>query len=293
MSSRPHIARRGFADGVSWLTAGGNLMARGGGALVPVAVVLLLISLVQFVPLVGVPVLAVISPVMTAGMLNVFAAIERGAVPAPGQVVAGFTSPPARSALLVLGVVFVLGMAAALTPLVMWFYGAVDPEALERLLADPEALENDPERVAALLSDMFGDGASFGALFGALCVALVVATLVLAGLYFAVPLVFFWHWPVIAAVLFSLRAVVVNWLAFLGFGLALIGVLLLAFMVLGMVSGIVQLALGPAGVILAQLLVLALSLFVQLLLAAAQWRAFIGVFPAGDSAGPDDSAAQA
>jgi len=94
-------------------------------------------------------------------------------------------------------------------------------------------------------------------------------------------LVFFWRWPVTAALLFSLRAVLANWIAFLGFGLLVFGVLLLMGLMISVFGGILQLALGSIGAFLLQLLIVFLSLFFQLLMAAAQWRAFLRVFPVG------------
>lgn len=273
MSQRPRIERASFADGIGWLSAGGNLMARGGVPLFRVATVLLLFSLLQVIPIIGVFLLLILSPALTAGMLQVFYDIERSREFGPATMLSGLADAEARSRLVGVGVVFVAGMFLAGLVFVGWISGQTDIEALARVMSDPDAVNQDPMQVLALL-----EGVNW---FGPMAVALVIVGLVLGATYFAVPLVFFWRWPVLAALVFSLRAVLANWIAFLGFGLVVFGVLLLMGLMLSVFGGILQLALGTIGAFLVQLLVILLSLFVQLLMAAAQWRAFLRVFPVG------------
>jgi len=273
MTQRPRIERASFVDGVGWLSAGGNLMARGGVPLFRVAMVLLLFSLLQIVPVIGMLLLLILSPALTAGMLNVFHDIERGQAIGPATMLSGLADAEARARLIGIGVVFVAGMVLAGVIFVGWISGQTDLDALNALMSDPEALRQDPMPLFALLA-----GVNW---FGGTALALTVVGLVLSATYFAVPLVFFWRWPVIAALLFSLRAVLANWIAFLGFGLLVFGVLLLMGLMISVFGGILQLALGSIGVLLLQLLIVFLSLFFQLLMAAAQWRAFLRVFPVG------------
>lgn len=273
MAQRPRIERASFADGVGWLSAGGNLMARGGAPLFRVATVLLLFSLMQVIPIIGVFLLLILSPALTAGMLQVFSDIERARPFGPATMLSGLTDAEARSRLIGIGLVFIASMFLAGLVFVGWISGQTDIEALAALLTDQEALNQDPLQLFALL-----EGVNW---FGPMAVALTIVALVLGATYFAVPLVFFWRWPILAALLFSLRAMLTNWIAFLGFGLVVFGVMLLLGLMLSMFGGILQLALGTVGVFLVQLLVILMSLFFQLLMAAAQWRAFLRVFPVG------------
>lgn len=278
----PHIHRASFGDGTGWLISGGELLSRGGSALLRVVLVLLAISLVQVIPLVGMLALLLISPALSAGMLNVFRTIQEGRTPGIETVLAGLSDGRSRGALLILGAFFLLGLFAAIGALSAWLSPQMDMQALAEFLNDPDAMNNNPEQLLVLF-----EGVN---VFGGLIISALVLALVLGGLYFAVPLVFFWNWPVFTALIWSLRALLVNWLAFLGFGLVVIGVFLLAGITFAVVSGIVTLALGTAGVFIVQLLSMALSLFLQLLVAAAQWRSFVQVFPAGADGGdkPDD-----
>ena len=276
MTRSPHIHKATFGDGTGWLIGGGELLGRGGGSLLRVVLVLLVISLIQIVPLIGTLVLMLISPALTAGMLNVFGTIEQGSSPTIETVLAGLRDADRRWPLLKLGAFFIVGILIALFALAAWLAPQMDLQALAELMGDQETMERSPEQLFALF-----EGVN---VFGGLLIGVIVMAAVLGGLYFAVPLVFFWNWPVFTALLWSLRALLINWIAFLGFGLVVIGVFLLAGIVFAFVSGIVSLALGTAGVFIAQLLSMALSLFLQLLVAAAQWRSFVQVFPAG----PDD-----
>ena len=282
MAKSPRIDKASFGDGVGWLINGGEMLARGGAPLLRVAVVVLLVSLIQAVPLIGPLALMLISPAITAGLLNVFRAVDRGEAVDHRTVLAGLTDSGTRGSLLVLGAVLLVGLFAALAALTAWLSPQMDVQELARLANDPQAMNENPQQLFALF-----EGVN---VFGGLVIAAVVGGLTLAALYFAVPLVFFWHWPVLAALLWSLRALLANWIAFLGFGLVLVGVLLVAGLVFGLFAGIVTLALGAIGQFVVQLLYIALSLFVQLLIAAAQWRSFVRVFPAATgSGGPGDS----
>jgi len=277
MSNQPVIARSRFSDGISWLTDGANLLAHGGPALLRVAVVFLVISLIQIVPMIGPLLLVLISPALSAGLINTFRAVQQGQAPGPETLLAGLTDCAVRTRLLALGVFFMLGSLAAVLVMFGWLSPQMDLAAFFEAVGDPEVMENHPERVAAML-----EGVS---LFGGLALTAIVLALVLGALYFAVPLVFFWRWPVLAALLFSVRAVLTNWMAFLGFGLVVLGVLFLIGMLFGLLAGLFALALGAMGGFLSQLLMIVVALFVQFLLAAAQWRAFIQVFPAGPGGG--------
>jgi CBS domain containing-hemolysin-like protein len=132
-------------------------------------------------------------------------------------------------------------------------------------------MNNEPQRVLAMF-----EGVN---VVGGLAMAALVFLLLLAALYFATPLVFFWQWPVAAALLWSVRAVLTNWTAFLGLVIVFIAIVLAIALVYGLVSAVLSLAFGGAAAFVLQLVSMVMSLFLQLLLAAAQWRAFVRVFP--------------
>ncbi|MCA1779732.1 MAG: hypothetical protein LC637_10195 [Xanthomonadaceae bacterium] len=283
MTQAPRIAKAGFGDGIGWLSGGGELLGRGGVALVRIAAVLLVISLIQLLPVLGLLVLGLISPILTAGMLNVFRAVQRGEKPEPALLLAGFYDRRVRSGLLMLGLFFVIGIFVALATLTAWLAPQMDLQQLGALFGDPNAVNNNPEQFFALFQGVN--------VFGGLLLSVSVFALVLGALYFAVPLVFFWHWPVMAALLWSLRALLVNWSAFLGFGLVLFGALFIIGLVFGVFAGILSLGLGGFGALLVQVLSMVISLFIQLLVAAAQWLAFVEIFPVDASGGPAEGAA--
>ncbi len=278
MSSDPRIVRASFADGARWLTDGANLVGRGGGALVRVAAWLVVLSLLQAVPLIGLPLMIVLSPILTGGLIGIFRRLD-GPARSPDAAAFpstalfdGFRDPAVRTRLLGLGGLLLTGLFASLLVLGAWLSPQMDLEALNALMADPQRMEQEPGALFALF-----EGVN---LLGGIVLAAGVLALVLGALYFAVPLVYFWRWPVFTALLWSLRAVLVNWAAFLAYGLVLVGVLFLAGLVFVMLGGLLALALGSFGQLLVQMLSLLISLFVQLLFAAAQWRAFRQVFPA-------------
>ncbi|MDT8438521.1 MAG: hypothetical protein RQ729_05895 [Wenzhouxiangellaceae bacterium] len=263
MSGQPHIRRLPMQAAYGWLMRGGDLLGRGGVALVRIAAVLLLISMVQLLPLIGVLVLILITPALTAGLLNVFRALEQQQGASVDQLLVGLGRAETRLRLLGLGGLLLLGTLAALAVLFGWLAPQMDLAALAEWSSDPAAVNQDPEAFLALF-----DGVN---VVGGLVLGMLLMLLVLGALFFAVPLVFFWNWPLLVALLWALRALWVNWRAMLAYVL-----------LFGLFSGLVTLALGTAGGLLVQVLTLMLSMFVQLLLAAAQWRAFGEVFPPPD-----------
>jgi len=126
----PHIHRASFGDGTGWLISGGELLSRGGSALLRVVLVLLAISLVQVIPLVGMLALLLISPALSAGMLNVFRTIQEGRTPGIETVLAGLSDGRSRGALLILGAFFLLGLFAAIGALSAWLSPQMDMQAL-------------------------------------------------------------------------------------------------------------------------------------------------------------------
>lgn len=278
MDQSPRFVKLGFGDGIGWLSRGADLMTQGGRALIGVATLLLLVSLMQWLPVIGVFLLILISPLLTAGLITVFRVVEERGVPTPMMLFAGWRDPSTRMRLLLLGLWFLLGMIAAFASLALWLAPQMDMELLNQAMQNPDALASNPDQLLMLF-----EGVN---IFGGLVIMLVIFAIVLGGLYFAVPLVLFWQWPVFSALIWSLRAMLVNWLAFLGFGLVMVAVFLAAGFMFALIAGILGLALGALGELISQVVMLVVSLFVQLLLAATQWVAFRQIF---DSSNPDIS----
>lgn len=281
--SADRFRRVSAGRGASWLGRGSNLVGQGGAPMLRVAVWLLVISLLQMIPVVGLPLLVLVTPIVTAGVLTAFRSVSAGRAASGEMVFAAFGDASARRRLLLLGAWLLFGSILSAAILFGALSAQMDLQELLALMSDPEVVENEPQRIFALFEGVN----PFWGLAGAAAVFAVTLT----GLHFAVPLTWFWSWPPLTALLWSLRAVAANWLAFLAFGAVLIGLVIAAGIAFGLVSTVLTLALGSAGAFLAQLVYVGLTLFVQLLLAAAQWVSFVDVFPAGETGGaPGDDA---
>ena len=274
MNEAPRFNTLSFGDGFRWLGRAAELMAQGGTALITVAAVFVLVSLIQFLPFLGAILFTIISPLLTAGLITVFRLVEEGQRPVPATLFAGWREL-IGSRLLLLGGWLLVGFLIAFAALLLWLMPQMDMNALDEVMQDPNVMANSPEQVISLFQGVN--------LFGGLAISLIILAVVLGGLYFAVPLVHFWEWPVASALLWSLRAMLMNWRPFLAFGLMFIGVVLAAAFMFGIVIGILSLALGPLGDLISQVLVVIASLFFQLLVAATQWVAFNQIF---DASGP-------
>lgn len=266
------IRRAGFARGLRWVVASAGLLAAGFRSLAAVAGLWLLVSMVQLVPLIGPPLLAVMTPLLTAGLLTAFDQVAAGRHPRPGVLFAGWQDPRSRLGLLVIGLWLVVGMMLAIMVLASWLGGQLEAGELERAMDNPEAL-----------MQLLG-GLDMG---GGLLVAALIMTVILATIYFGIPLVMFWTWPPLAALMLSLRAVVINWAAFLGFGVAVLALGMAVIVVMTVVILPVSVALGQAGMFIGQILAILAALFVQVVMAGAQYLAFRDVF--GDTREREDS----
>ncbi|GAB4167282.1 MAG: hypothetical protein Kow0020_00020 [Wenzhouxiangellaceae bacterium] len=109
MNSQPRIERVPCAGGFRWVGRGADLVAAGGLRLVPVALMLLIISVVQFLPVFGPLLLIVCSPAITAGLLRVFAEIDHGNDIGAGQVLDGLKRTETRFPLISLGLMVLAG----------------------------------------------------------------------------------------------------------------------------------------------------------------------------------------
>jgi hypothetical protein len=230
------------------------------------------ISLIAVIPLIGQTVLALITPLLTAGVMLAFDQLGEGKQPAPATLVAAWRDPVRRSRLLSLGIFAMLGGLLAAMVLVSWLSSQVGAQALEAAVQSPEAM-------AQTLA-----GASLG---GGLLGSGLVMIVVLAGLFFATPLVMFGRAPTLTALTISLRAIATNWLAFVGFAIAAAAIATGLLIILLIVSSVLTLALGNFGSLIIQVLMLIAVMLFQVLMAGAQYLAFSQIF--GWSPGLEDT----
>ncbi|GAB4167276.1 MAG: hypothetical protein Kow0020_00010 [Wenzhouxiangellaceae bacterium] len=168
----------------------------------------------------------------------------------------------------------------ATTSMMALLAAQTDVGELLRLMSDPQLQEREPERVLAVLGEV-------NWVVPVLVPALVML-LVASAIYFAVPLVYFWHWPVLAAMLYSVKAMLVNWRPFVAYGVGMIVLAVLSSLLLVLIIALLQLGLGSRATPVVSLLFVVYSLLIQMLVAATQWVAFRQIFPPqGASREPD------
>lgn len=275
MTPGPRIRPVGFAAGFRWLPTAAELLFSGLGPMAGVASLWLLVSLIAMViPVLGQIILVLFTPLLTAGVLAAFDLLAGGRKPHPLTLFKGWQDPARRTGLLLVGSFSLIGSMLAAMVLVGWLSAQVDPAQLEAAMASPETL-------AQVLS-----GVSLG---GGLLLAALLFSLVLAAIYFAIPLVMFDRWPTLRALTTSLKAVLINWAAFLGFGLAFMVFAAALGLILVLIVSVVSLALGAFGQYLSQVIFLIMTMFVQILMAGTQYLAFCQIFgwsPEGEPPGP-------
>ncbi len=269
------IHRASFSQGLGWLPASAEMMRAGFRPLIGIAALWLAVSLIGLVPIIGQLVLVILTPLLTAGVLLAFDRLGERRIPPPTTLFAGWQDPARRNHLLMLGLFMMLGAMVAVLVLSSWLGARIGPDRLQALLT-----ENSPEALIEALT-----GVSIG---GGLVLAALVMGLVLAGLYFGVALVLFGRAPALPAFLTSIKAVAVNWLAFVGYLLALVLIVLGTVLILVLIMSFLNLALGSFGAFIAQIVLLLGTMLFQILLAGAQYLAFSQVF--GWSPGLDDDA---
>lgn len=264
------IQRVRISQGFGWLIESARLIQRGQSGLISVGALWLLISMVAVIPFVGQLVLAVITPLLTAGVLVAFDQVSAGKTISSATLLSAWHRPRVRPVLLVLGLWTILGAMVALSVLASWLTQQISEAELQAALAAPENLGAMIERLQP------GQG---------LYLAGLIMILVLMGLYFAIPLAVFGEVSAWTAVRASLKAIFFNLGAFVAYVFTLLMVVGAFVMVL--VSGIDLVTRLPSviGVMLAQIMVLVLSMALQILLAGAQYVAFCQIF--GWSATPN------
>ncbi len=270
------LRKVGFRDGLKWLPVSAELLFSSPGPLLGVASLWLLISLLaSLIPLLGQLVLVVLTPLLTAGLMVAFDQVRNAIRPPPSTLFAGWMNRQRRPSLLALGIWSLAGSLVAAAVLVGWLSAQIDPATLEAGLNNPEALAE------ALRETSLGGG---------ILLALTIFLLVIASLFFAVPLVMFGQVRAMAAIRFSILACLHNLLAMIGLLLAVIALALGLGLILGVVVSFTSLALGQAGAVVGQLIFLIATLFVQVLLAGVQYVAFSQVcgWAPGSGDEPDD-----
>ncbi len=272
--SQPYtIQRASFRQGLSWLPASAEMMRGGFRPLLGIAALWLLVSLIGFVPLIGQLIIVIITPLLTAGVLLAFDRLGEQRIPPPTTLFAGWRDPVRRNSLLTLGLFMLGGAMAAALILFSWLGSQLGQEQLQALLS-----QESPEAMAEALT-----GISIG---GGVLLAALVMGLVLAGLYFSVALVMFGRAPAARAFITSIKAVLTNWLAFIGYLIALFAIAMGLGVILVLISTFLTLALGTVGAFITQILMLLGMMLFQILLAGAQYLAFAQIF--GWSPGLDD-----
>lgn len=272
--SGPQINSRGFRAGLRWLPAGAELLAGHWRPLLGVASLWLLVSLLaSLIPIIGQLTLIVLTPLLTAGLLMAFDQSIIGRSVRPTVLFSAWFSPQHRSTLIGLGLLSLTGTFFAAMIFAGWLTSQIDPATLEAAMNDPEALAQ------AL------QGASLGA---GIALALALFLIVLAGLFFAVPLVAFGGTSLLPSLRFSYRACLSNLGAMFGLLVAIAGFSLALGIVIVLLVSLLSLALGPAGQFLAQLLMVAATLFVQVVLTGTQYVAFCDI--SGWTPGPTSDA---
>ncbi len=273
--SAPDFRKRGFAAGLRWLPAAAELLFSGFRPLAGLAALWLLVSMIAVVPIVGQLAVMLITPLLTAGAIAAFAQLSAGRRPAPTMLFAAWGRPELRNRLFALGAFGIMGSLLVLLVVASWLSGQVTPDQIQ-------AAQQSQQAMAEMLEQI-----SLGPM---LLVAAALLAVVMAAMYFAIPLVMFRDITTASALTGSLRAVITNWSAFLGFGLAVIAMVVGLGFVFGIVLMTLGLALGTTAQMIAQVVFMLVAMLVQVLMAGSQWVAFTDVFgsPGGNRQEPDD-----
>lgn len=273
--SAPAPRKPGFGSGLRWLPAAAEMLFSNFGPLSGLAALWLLVSMIAVIPLIGQLTMMLITPLLTAGAIAAFAQTTSGKRPAPTVLFAAWHRPALRRQLLGIGLFGIFGSFLALLVVSSWLGSQVSPEQIQ-------AAQSSPQAMGELLSQV-----RFSPL---LLIAPVILAAVMSAMYFAIPLVMFRDIGIASALSTSLRAIVSNWAAFLGFGVVAIALLAALGFILGLVLFIVGLALGPAAPMVGQILILLTAMIVQVLMAGTQWVAFADVFGAPGGGSSEDAA---
>ena len=261
--------------GVAWLTQSYAMFARHRlawvGLLLAYYVVLLVVDVV---PLIGAFLAPMVKPVLSVGFLAAAWTQERGGRPALRMLLRGFGANV--TALLPLGIVFVLGISLALGATALIDGG----QLLNLLYGAGPAADADPTAAARHLRETLASSrVQLGMLFGGLC-----ALPTILALWWAPALVVFQDASFATALGASLRAALANWRAVLRYGIAI-------FVMGAIVPTVVAMALAlivppPLNASIAALIVLPYLAFFVATLHIADYVSYRDVFHAGETLAP-------
>ena len=229
---------------------------------------------VDRIPLVGVLVAPLIKPALSVGFLAAAWTQERGGKPSPRMLLRGFRSN--LTALLPLGVVFVVGVSLALGATALIDGGRL----LEMLYGAAPAADEDPTRAARSVQETLASPrVQLAMLFGVLC-----ALPTILALWWAPALVVFQDAPMLSALRASLRAALANWRAAARYA---IGLFLLGGVVPTLVTTTLALVVPPpVNATLAALIVLPYLTFFVATLHISDYVSYRDVFHAGETLAP-------
>jgi len=266
-----HEPRRG----VAWLRDAWLLFSR---ARLPwlfmLATYYMVMMAIELVPLAGQLAVPLVKPVFAVGFLAAAWTQERGGLPRVRDLFLGFRSNLA--ALLVLGLVFVVGVAFAVMATSL-----VDGGRLLDVLSSPAPADDVArEAWAATLTATLRDPRTVLAMAFAVLVALPT----LAALWFAPGLVVFQDLSAPAALGYSLKAALANWRPLAVYGIA---VFALGGLLPALALGLVSSALPASAVgVLAIALLMPYAFFFAATLHVSDYVSYRDVFHAGETLAP-------
>ncbi|KTG16408.1 MULTISPECIES: BPSS1780 family membrane protein [unclassified Guyparkeria] len=259
------MRKRPASSGARWIAGGWQLLkTRPGLVIGSVLLMYLLIFLTSFVPLIGMGAGYLIAPLLGGGVIMIFARIAEILERAEEEPLAreqpiGFDllfsqfsgQAPWRTLIGLGGVTILVNLGILL--LLAAYLTAAMPEGGMAALESPEM--NDSERLAQLLPVL-----TSGAAMWLWLVVIGVYVLYLAAMLFAIPRVVLAGSSLLAALSASFRAVWVNWLPMLIFGLIWFAL----FMTIPLTAGLSAILLVPWGW-------------------AAMYAAYVSIFPTTES----------
>lgn len=268
-------AARPFSHGFAWLLQSLALMRRQTGRLLLIAVVMQVILGMTQVPVIGF--LIVISvPGLSAGVLQAFDVTMKGGNPGLNLLFRPLLSGPHSGRLFLMGaLVFAIGILS-ISLVLSGSEQLLDPDLMARIE------QGDVDAIMQL------DQEALGKMVMAFLIGIAISGTLS---YFTVPLIWFRDQKLGPALSLGIKALFVNWQAFLMLALGLVAILVPVAIVSGILFG-----LASGGGLLSVILmggVMILLLGFQMILFGTQYCAFRDVFGEGEAPEPqapgDDS----
>lgn len=270
MNSPPPLELRRVpaAHGLAWLVQSLSLLRLQAGRLLLIALLMQLVLGLTQLPLVGLLV-AISVPGLSAGLLEAFHRTAAGGQPETRTLFRPLATPVLNLRLLALGgLVFAVGLVS-MSLLLSGSDALMDPLLVEQIE------QGNLDALASLNQEALGQ----------MALAFLVGISISGTLsYFAIPLIWFRQSSLGAALASGLRALLVNWKAFLLLALGLFVLFLPVAFAVGLLFGIV--AGGGLAALLVTGLIMILLLAFQLMLFGTQYCAFRDVFGTGQQGAP-------